>query len=331
MSQYDDGGWSILLRARELAEAGETCALATVVWRQGPSSGHHGSRALVRADGTLEGWIGGACAEPVVLREARSVIADHEPKLLYLGTSPDVAVPDGARFVAMSCQSEGALQIFIEPVLPVVDLVIVGRSPMTTMLATLAGDLGWKVTPVDAETPAALSSTALGRRSVVVVATQGHHDEEAVRWAAESGAAFVGLVASHRRGEAVLGYLRDRGVAAGALDRVHTPVGLDLGHTTHAEIAVAILAELVRLRAAGGLRPRVDLAGDAGGEASLVQEAVDPVCHMTVAADDSHWPLTLPDQSGRPDRGAGGTTYWFCCAGCRSRFEKDPATYLQGV
>lgn len=323
MTQYDDGGWAILRRARELAEAGETCALATVVWRQGPSSGHQGSRALVRQDGTLEGWIGGACAEPVVLREARAVIADHRPVLLYLGTSPDVAMPEGSRFVPMSCQSEGALQIFIEPVVPVLDLVIAGRSPMTTTLAALAGDLGWKVTCVDPDDPEGLSRTALTSRSVVVVATQGHHDEEAVQWAVESGAAFVGLVASRRRGDVVLGYLRDRGLAADVLARVRHPVGLDLGHTTHAEIAVSILAELVQLRAAGAFEAHKHAdPRQAPGTPTHTGHvaATDPVCQMTVPADDAHWPLTLD-----------GTTYWFCCVGCHDRFAADPATYLQEV
>ncbi|MEP9381680.1 XdhC family protein [Nocardioides cheoyonin] len=311
MSAYDAEGWSVLERARELAEAGEAVALATVVWRQGPSSGHQGSRAIVTAEGRVEGWIGGACAEPVVLREARDVIGSGEPRLLYLGTGSgdEPTVPEGATYVSMSCQSEGALQIFVEPVLPVTDLVVVGRTPMVATLADLAAAIGWRARAVD--TPD-LPSTPLARHSIVVVATQGHDDEDAVRWALESlpdGPAFVGLVASRKRGDAVLGYLADRGVDPELLRRVHNPVGLDLGHTTHAEIAVAVLAQLVQLRAAGALRPATG--------PSRTEEALDPVCHMSVPADDSHWPLERD-----------GSTYYFCCPGCHDRFAEDPTAYL---
>ena len=125
-------GWGVLERASELARQGRAFALATVVWRQGPSSGQLGSRAIITADGEVHGWIGGACAEPVVIRQARQVIADGEPRLLLLGT-PDQfgqTVPDGMTVVPIACQSEGALEVFIEPVQPAPRLVIVGRSPM---------------------------------------------------------------------------------------------------------------------------------------------------------------------------------------------------------
>ena len=118
MSPVD--GWDVLDLAGELSRRGEEFALATVVWRQGPSSGQTGSRALITATGQLYGWIGGACAEPVVVREAQRVIAERRPKLLLLG-APDQfggAIPDGMVTVAISCQSEGALQVYIEPVSP---------------------------------------------------------------------------------------------------------------------------------------------------------------------------------------------------------------------
>jgi xanthine dehydrogenase accessory factor len=319
MTSWDPGGWDVLARARELSDAGEAFALATVVWRQAPSSGHVGSRAIVTADGRVEGWIGGACAEPVVVREAQRVIESGEPQLLHLGTSDGptgtaVQVPAGARFVTMSCQSVGALQEFIEPVVPVVDLVVVGASPAATTLVALADTLGWQARLVGASD---LAGTPVGPRSVVIVATQGHGDEEAVEWSVRAEPAFVGLVASRKRGETVLGYLADRGVPRELLGRVHTPVGLDLGHTSHAEIGVSVLAELVQLRAAGMFtaplrRPLPLLTTD------VAEEAVDPVCHMTVPADDAHWPHAV-----------GGTTYWFCCLPCHDRFAADPARYLQ--
>jgi xanthine dehydrogenase accessory factor len=338
-------GWGVLERASELARSGQAFALATVVWRQGPSSGQLGSRAIITAGGEVHGWIGGACAEPVVIREARQVIADGEPRLLLLGT-PDQfgeTVPEGMTVVPIACQSEGALEVFIEPVQPAPRLVIVGRSPMAQTLADLAGALGWRAVLMDGS---GFSAADADERSLVVVATQGHGDEEAVEQAVLARPAYLGLVASQRRGAAVLGYLADRGLPKDQLDRVRVPAGLDLGRTTHREIAVAILAELVQLRAAGEIGGRTAGAGatstggastgrastgrastggaQAGqGERAVAAlaapaEATDPVCGMTVVADDSSYPLQHD-----------GVTYYFCRVGCRRAFEADPAAYVE--
>jgi xanthine dehydrogenase accessory factor len=310
-------GMGLLERASELSRSGETFALATVVWRQGPSSSKQGSRAIITAAGELDGWIGGACAEPVVIREARQVMADGKARLILLGT-PDqfgAAVPDGMTVVPISCQSEGALEVYIEPVFPVPHLVIVGSSPMARTLAELAKALGWRV---DLVSQPDFQPGRADERSMVVVATQGHGDEDMIERAAAMRPAYLGLVASRKRSEAVLGYLAERGVPREELDRVHAPAGLDLGRTTHEEMAVAILAELVQLRAAGVLAD-----GPAPRPASrmlALAEATDPVCGMTVMADGSAL-------NAEHD----GLTYYFCCAGCRRSFEDDPHSYLKAV
>jgi xanthine dehydrogenase accessory factor len=303
--------WEVIDRAGELARNGEEFALATVVWRQGPSSGQQGSRAIITGDGELYGWIGGACAEPVVIREAREVIQAREARLLLLGAPEQfgAAVPAGMAVIPISCQSEGALEVYIEPVIPVSHLVIVGRSPMAHTLADLATALGWRTDLYDARE---FAGADLGARSIVVVATQGHGDEEAVEHAVTAKPAFVGLVASRRRGETILGYLADRGVPRELLDRVRVPVGLDLGHTSHREIAVAILAELVQLRAAGALVPQ------AAPPPREPAPATDPVCGMTVLPGS----ITAEHE---------GVTYHFCGAGCRVAFEKDPGAYATAL
>ena len=305
-------GWDIFDRAAELSRRGEEFAIATVVWRQGPSSGQMGSRAIITATGALHGWIGGACAEPVVLREAQRVITERTPKLLLLGEPGQFgsSIPDGMVAIAISCQSEGALQVYIEPVIPAPHLTVVGRSPMALTLADLARALEWRVDVYDAPD---FSAAELNAHSIVVIATQGHGDEDAIEKAVSAFPAFVGLVASHKRGQAVLGYLADRGLPRNLLDRVRVPVGLDLGHTTHREIAVAVLAELVQLRAAGQLVPDVAVSSAPPTPA----EAIDPVCGMTVKADKSSHPLEHD-----------GVTYYFCCKGCHDRFAKDPHAYL---
>jgi len=315
-------GLGVLERIGELARSGQAFALATVVWRQGPSSSKQGSRAIITADGQLHGWIGGACAEPVVIREARQVIADGNARLLLLG-SPDqfgTAVPEGMTVVPISCQSEGALEVYIEPVFPVPHLVIVGSSPMAHSLAGMARALDWRT---DLCRPQDFTAGHADERSMVIVATQGHSDEDTIERAVAMRPAYLGLVASRRRGEAVLGYLAERGVPRDQLDRVHAPAGLDLGRTTHEEMAVAILAELVQLRASGALgvvpAPRPELAPELKGELKLA-DAVDPVCGMTVMANASALPLEHE-----------GITYYFCCAGCHRTFAESPDAYIKAV
>ena len=303
----------ILEEAGRLARGGEPFALATVVWREGPSSSQQGSRAIITIGGEVRGWIGGACAEPAVIREARQVIASGSPRLLLLGTPGQFggAVPDGMRVVPISCQSEGALEVYIEPMVPAPLLMVVGTSPMAHTLADLGRALGWRV---ERKPGAEFTSADAGEHSLVVVATQGHGDEEAMVQAVAGRPAYLGLVGSAKRGAAVLGYLTDKGLPAEQLSRVRVPAGLDLGHTSHREIAVAVLAELVQLRAAG------ELATSAGRQAAQAQPAefTDPVCGMTVTAGPGSYPFTCE-----------GTTYYFCRAGCRSAFEKDPAAYLK--
>jgi xanthine dehydrogenase accessory factor len=178
---------------------------------------------------------------------------------------------------------------------------------MAGTLAELAQALGWRVTPRDG---AEFRTEDADEASMVVVATQGHGDEEAVEQAVAAQPAYLGLVGSAKRGAAVLGYLADRGVPQDQLDRVHVPAGLDLGHTTHREIAVAILAELVQLRASGTLLP-------AAPGATAPAAVPDPVCGMTVTPGPAAYPLRHE-----------GTTYYFCSAGCHQSFERDPGAYL---
>jgi xanthine dehydrogenase accessory factor len=304
-------GLGILEEMGELTRRGEAFALATVVWRQGPSSSQSGSRAIITGDGELHGWIGGACAEPVVIREAQRVMADGAAKLLLLGTPEQfgAGVPDGMTVVPISCQSEGALEVYIEPILPAPHLVIVGDSPMARTLAGLAGALDWRTDLVRGPD---FATESADERSMIVVATQGHDDEDVLERAVAARPAYLGLVGSHRRGATVLGYLADRGVPKDQLDRVRVPAGLDLGSTTHQEIAVAILAELVQLRASGAL------AVSTARPAKQAAETIDPVCGMTVNAGPSGDQVSCD-----------GVDYHFCCAGCRRAFEEDPGAYVK--
>jgi xanthine dehydrogenase accessory factor len=313
----------VLRLAADLSSRGEPFVLATVVWRRSPSSGKEGATALITPDRKVRGWLGGACAEPTVVREAIRALERGEPSLLFLGPPEELEghARAGVVTVPIACQSEGALEVYVEPVLPQPQLVAIGRSPAAKALAALASSLGWRSLAIDedgdpsdhpgaARVVTSLDLSDVDARSFVVVATQGHYDEEALERALETPAAYVGLVASRKRVDSVLGYLRDRGVPEGSLARVHGPAGLDLGHVGTDEIAVAILAEIVQLKAAG------ELEVAAPAEAPARHEAIDPVCGMTVDVADARY-RTVHD----------GQTYYFCSAGCLESFEADPARY----
>ena len=294
----------VLRAAASLRDRGEPFALATVTWRQGPSSGKGGSKAIIKPDGSVAGWIGGACARPTVIREALAALGDGKSRLLSLGMDeqrPDViAVP-------MACASEGAMEVYVEPVLPAPDLHIVGSSPMTETLASLAETIGWRVNRLD-EPPFG----ELTEASMVVVATQGDFDEPATEAALATPARYIGLVASAKRAAGVVEWLRSRGASDEALSRLRSPAGLDLGPVEHDEIAVAILAELVALRATGGFTETVEI--------HQPQTATDPVCDMTVDIATARF---VTEHAG--------TTYYFCAAGCQRAFEANPASFLKGA
>jgi xanthine dehydrogenase accessory factor len=239
-----------LAEAGRLAAEGKPFALATVVNVERPASARRGDHAVVTPDGTLRGWVGGACTEPTVVREALAALADGEARL--------VRVEGG-------CASEGTIEVLVEPQLPQPLLAVIGESPAARTLTDLAQTIGWRV------------SNELGGADAVVVASMGQGDENALEVALAGEAGYVGLVASAKRGSSVLADLRSRGLDEEALARIRCPAGLDLGPSSQEEIAVAILAELVAWR---HTRPHSteDLV-----EAVEPIEAIDPVCGMTIA------------------------------------------------
>ena len=250
-----------------------------------------------------------------MIREAQRAIADRQPRLLLLGTPEQFgSVPDGMTVIPIACQSEGALEVYVEPVLASPHLVVIGAIADGPHAA---GPRGCPRAGTWSSSTAPISPT---RRSTPGPWWSSPPRATVTRRPSSSAVAarpvYLGLVASRRRGESVLGYLADRGVPQDVLERIRVPAGLDLGHTSHREIAVAVLAELVQLRAAGVLVPEGG-TGDAATAPATPAEAVDPICGMTVPADDTSRPFEH-----------GGVTYYFCSAGCRSTFERDPAAHV---
>jgi xanthine dehydrogenase accessory factor len=289
--------------AAELTRTREPFVQATVVRAQKPTSAHAGDTALVRADGSIDGFVGGTCAEASVREYGLMTLSTNQPLLLRIvpGEAPPASAEDGAVTVANPCLSGGSVEIFLEPRVPAPRVLVVGDSPIAGALAELGRPLGFAVelTAGDAAQPHADDAA-------LVVASHGRGEEPALTAALRLGVPYVGLIASRIRGAAVLAALD---VPDDQRARVHSPAGLDIGSRTAAEIALSVLAELVQERRAAerhGVPPAVVEPA----------RAVDPVCGMTVAAVDASPHVTLD-----------GRTTWFCCEGCRKSFEKDPARY----
>jgi xanthine dehydrogenase accessory factor len=285
-------------------------ALATVVRVDPPVSTRVGDKAVVTGDGRLEGWVGGACAEPIVVREALAAIAEGRPRLVRITpaemAASTVPAPEPGVVDAVStCPSGGGLEVFVEPVGVAPRLLVCGRTPVAATLARLAELVGYEVSGLGDADLDGVRADAAGPGDAVVVASMGHYDEEALVAALRTRAGYVGLVGSRRRAATVFVALRRRGAADTELARVASPAGVDLGPSTQEEIAVAVLAELIRERHRRASAP-----------APPLEEAVDPVCGMAVAVAEES--LTAEH---------GGRTFWFCSEHCRTAFLREPTGY----
>ena len=322
---FDD----LLERVIALKSRDEPFVQATVVACRPPTSAKPGAKAIVQADSSFYGWVGGSCAQPLVIQESLKALVDGQARVVLLSPHPediDFGL-EGVVPIPMTCQSEGTLAIYLEPYLPKPQLLVIGNSPMARSLVAQGSGLGFRVVGCDPAASKDLFPEAdsllrdletltgsLGPKSHVVVATMGHYDEEALEAVVNSSAGYVGLVASPRRGRAVMDYLRGKGIPAESLEKVKYPAGLDVGAETPEEIAMSILTEVVqKMRAAGG---GITLEPAAGADGAAASTALDPICKMTVNTADSRYLTIFQDE-----------TYYFCCLGCLTEFEKEPERY----
>ena len=280
----------LLEMARGLNGRGEAYALVTVVRAIAPTSAYPGAQAIVLADGTLHGWIGGGCAKGVVIGAAQGAIENGEPKLVRI--SNDRIYPEeDVEHYAMACASNGSIELFIQPYSVRSALCVMGSTPAADEARFLAQRLQIRLTEAPAGAP------------VVLVATQGQGDEEALEAALRSPAKNVLMIASQRKAEKLRAVMRLRGIDEARLACLQAPVGPDAGAKTPGEIAlVAIVGVLALLR----------------GRAKAPPEAkfINPVCGMAVSIAN---PLHIEVFEG--------VSYYFCCDGCRTTFQQDPAKY----
>lgn len=285
------GVMKISERAQQLRAARTPFVHATVVRAEQPTSARAGDEAILLADGTIEGFVGGQCAQNSVRKAALGVLQAGESVLLRVLPDGDVHFPEapGACVVVNPCLSGGSLEIFLTPQLPAPLIRIYGETPIADALLQLCGVLGYD----------ACREAELADASAVVVASHGGPEAEIIRTALDNGVGYIGLVASKVRGASILSGLH---LTEAERSRIHTPVGVPIGAKTPAEIAVAIAAELIAALRDGSLTRAVST-----DEAPA--SAVDPVCGMTVSVGPGTEHLSVGDAE-----------YWFCCAGCRTAF-----------
>jgi xanthine/CO dehydrogenase XdhC/CoxF family maturation factor/YHS domain-containing protein len=288
-------------RAQQLLAARTPFVHATVVRAQPPTSAYPGDEAILLADGTIEGFVGGECAQNSVRKAALGVLQAGESVLLRVLPDGDVHFPEarGACVVVNPCLSGGSLEIFLTPQLPAPLIRVYGATPIAEALMQLCGVLGYDARR-DAE-----GETDLAETNAVVIASHGGPEAEIIRAALDNGVGYIGLVASKVRGASIL---NDLELSEAERARIHTPVGLPIGAKTPAEIAVSIAAELIAAVRDGSLT-RSTAPVNVGPT-----EAVDPVCGMTVPIGPATEHLQLA-----------GADHWFCGPGCRTAFAAGKA------
>jgi xanthine dehydrogenase accessory factor len=330
----------ILDQAGRMRAEGEPFVIATVVAYKSPQSAKPGSKAIIKADGSITGWIGGGCVQPIVVREAQNALNTGKPKLVSI--SPESTDGDwkGVEAFPMTCHGGGSVEIYLEPVIPKPNLFIVGASPVAQILAGLGRLLDFKVYVADPEaepgqfTEADISLTDLeslrGRidsRSYVVVATMGNGDEEGLEAVVGTEPKYLGLVASKEKAKSLFQYILDKGTPDEHIARVKCPAGLEFGAETLPEIALSVMAEITRLRRAISEQSIEPVKRSKGASLPVMQktaesptESIDPVCGMTVATANARDKTVFEEK-----------TVYFCSLRCRVAFEKSPQLYLEKI
>src|SRR5215510_5996140 len=322
----------ILDQANRLRAEGEPFVIATVVAYINPQSAKPGSKAIIKPDGSVSGWVGGGCVQPIVVREAQNALNTGKPKLVNISQEAADGDWKGVEAYPMTCQGGGSIEIYLEPVLPKPDLLIVGNSPVAQILTGLGRLLDFNVCIADPEAereqfPEAVVVLTdleslrdrIDSRSYVVVATMGNGDEEGLEAVVGTQPRYLGLVASEEKARSLFQYIRDKGTPDEDIERVKCPAGLELGAETLPEIALSVMAEITRLRRVVSEQALEPVKRSKGASLAVVQktaesptESVDPVCGMTVTTANARYKTIFEDK-----------TFYFCCLRCKEAFEQS--------
>ena len=326
---------------QNLRNNGNPFVIATVVRAEKPTSAKVGAKAIITDDDSLSGWIGGSCAEPTVKREAKKALQDGQPRFIRLCPSEKMgqAPQEGVIEIALTCISGGTLEIYIEPQLAQPHLVVIGHLATAEALVSIGKDLGWRISLMGLDVtherfPGAdqvldeldFAKLTITKNTYVVVASHGNYDEDMLVAALQSAAPYVALIASKKRASAILQYLNESNLIKEQIARLKYPAGLDFGAVTPEEIALSILAEIIQKRRQPSHfvqdKPPISNSPFTKIELPITQipllEVRDPVCGMTVEIATAHFTSEY-----------NGKIYYFCAAGCKRSFDKQPEKYIE--
>jgi xanthine dehydrogenase accessory factor len=316
----------------ELKKKNEPFATAVVVWREAPSSSRVGDKAVIDKYGEIFGWVGGGCVNGILIKEAEDAMKSAKPRLVKIGKSILSSKEEGVMQYQMTCLSEGSVEIFIEPVMPTPHLVVIGKSPIARSLVKLAGASGYRITAVaqDANlqtfekvdqliTEISLANVVTTHRSFIIVATQGEFDEKALEESLRKKSAYVGFVASKKKMASMAAYLADAGFDETVIGGIRSPAGIDINARTPEEVAISILAEIIQVQNRSRNITSFEQF-DVMKEKTVTPPAkyyMNPVCGVPV---DVNNPKHIIEYNGEK--------IYFCCDGCKIKFEADPQKYM---
>lgn len=312
----------------EYLEQGEEFAVAQVIWREAPSSGKPGDKAIILKDGSLIGWIGGGCVRGIAVKEAQEAIKENKSRLVRIDPNADNNENGSHKTYRMTCHSGDTMELFIEPVTPNPQLIIVGKSNIARALSKMAIAANFRVNVLAKNADKGMFPNVKGihdvvnftkvkidRNTFIVVSTQGEDDEESVKLAMETNSNYVGFIASQRKSGKIKEYLTQVGITSDRIETLRTPVGVDINAKLPEEIAISILAEIIQ-----EFRNPDNAGNTVASEASEAvndDTYVNPVCNVPVSKKDAKHIVEY-----------GGHTVYFCCDGCKVSFDNEPDKYI---
>ena len=317
----------------ELRKRNEAFVTATVVRREVPSSGKSGDKAIIDKYGVITGWIGGGCIKGIILKETDDALKSGQSRLVKVGQSLAAEKQNGVVDYKMTCMSEGTIEVFIEPVLPSPHLIVMGKTAIAKALVKMAKAAGYRVTAVAAEatlttfekvdeliTQIKLEQVNISSSSSIVVCTQGEQDEEALQEALKKECAYIGFVASRKKKAGVFENMQQLGIDKNKFDTIKSPAGIDITAKKPEEVAISILAEIIQVQnnrpinTEGFIEHNVENNNESSAKPSYY---INPVCGVPV---DRNSPKHIIEYDGEK--------VYFCCDGCKVKFEAEPGKYM---
>lgn len=320
-----------LEKGQELRKKNEPFAIALVVRREAPSSGKTGDKAIINKFGEIIGWVGGGCVRAIIIKEAEDAMKTGRARLVRIGKALNQSQQEGVMEYKMTCQSEGLVEVFIEPVLPPPHLVVMGKTAIAKALVKLAKASGFRVTAVAPDvkpdtfdkvdeliTQYSLKQVNTTPASSIVVATQGDNDEIALQEAIGKTSSYLGFVSSRKKGDKLMDYLKDAGVDPSRVATIKSPAGIDINAKSPEEVAISILAEIIKVKSQVGAGAAFTMFDTTREEAGKPKFYINPVCGVPV---DVNSPKHVIDYKGEK--------VYFCCDGCKVKFEQSPEKYME--